>query len=264
MKQIELHECCFDWGFGNDAFFLVAPLQAFRDCWTFSMWWMWYWRPVVATARAVGGSLCPYGVLPCLSVRSVFGCRVVVRAHVPMTVLCGGLAYKTKQMAHPLAVAWGPPASHTAIWQCGLVAWTSCAVLPACGLLCSWFGTALVADQWWLCTPRLPLWNVSDLARIGLFETRLLSNVFPFSWVLDACENVLFAYQQQRALGYILTWCISAVVAVDWSYSFHPKPCQTGQDWLLVNTPWLVLIALSVNSLLLPCLSSCKFFWHPC
>lgn len=71
-------------------------------------------------------------------------------------ILCGGLAYKTEQMAHPLPVAWGPRASQAAfavaIWQCGLVACASCAV-PACDLVCSEFNTSLVAGHNDDCVP---------------------------------------------------------------------------------------------------------------
>lgn len=117
-----------------------------------------------------GGGSVPT-VLPCLSVqRGLFSCRVVVGAHMRTMILCGGLAYKTEQMAHPLPVAWGPRASQAAfavaIWQCGLVACASCAV-PACDLVCSEFNTSLVAGQWWLCALRLFLWNLSDLALMG-------------------------------------------------------------------------------------------------
>lgn len=110
-------------------------------------------------------------VLPCLSVqRGLFSCRVVVGAHMRTMILCGGLAYKTEQMAHPLPVAWGPRARQAAfavaIWQCGLVACASCAV-PDCDLVCSEFNTSLVAGQWWLCALRLFLWNLSDLALMG-------------------------------------------------------------------------------------------------
>lgn len=144
------------------------------------MWWMWYWKPVVATARAVGESLCPYGVLPCFSVRSVFGCRVVARAHVPMMILRGGLVYKTKQMAYPPAVAWSPPASHAAVWQCGLVVLSSLPVAgSAPGLALLWWLTVMTAcpqaisvKHEWPCTDGF-VWNAPT------------HQWFPFSSVLE-------------------------------------------------------------------------------
>lgn len=134
---------------------------------------MWYWKPVVATARAVGESLCPYGVLPCFSVRSVFGCRVVARAHVPVMILRSGLVYKTEQMAYPPAVACSPPASHAAVWQCGLVVLSSLPVAgSAPGLALLWWLTVMAACPQAISVKR------SDLAPMGLFETHLLTNGF--------------------------------------------------------------------------------------
>lgn len=131
-------------------------------------------------------------------------------------ILCGGLAYKTKQMAHPLTVAWGPCASQAAfavaIWQCGLVACTSCAV-PACDLVCSEFNTSLVAGQMMIVCPQAISVKLEWPCTDGiLFKTHLFSNDFHSHHVLRR-ENILLAYQQQCPLVYSWTWCISASTA---------------------------------------------------
>lgn len=80
----------------------MAPLQALRDCWMFSMWWMWctgeqLWQCVSQD----GGSLSLQYSPACLSLVN----GVMVRAHMQTMMLCGGSVYKAEQMAHPLAVA---------------------------------------------------------------------------------------------------------------------------------------------------------------
>ena len=237
------------------------------DCFMFSVRWMWYWRAAVATARARMVDLsAPTRCSPTCPSEGLSGHRVVVRAHV-QTILCGGSVCKTKQMAHPLAVAWGPRASHAgfavAIWQCGLVACTSCAVLPACDLVCSQFNTPLVADQRWLCALRLFVkleWPCTDGF---LFETHLFSNDFNSQQVLR------HVWKCSICIPAVVSTCIHLNLVHQcyhcyWlELSFHPQLYETRQDWLSVNTCWLVLIILSFNSLLLPCQSFCKFFWHP-
>lgn len=82
----------------------MALLQAACDCWMFLMGWIWYWRAAAGVAH-VGMVDLPLQRCPACLSKEVSSCRVVVEAHMQTVLLCGGLAHKTKQMAHPLAVA---------------------------------------------------------------------------------------------------------------------------------------------------------------
>lgn len=78
----------FDRDFGNDAFFLVAPLQAACDCWMCLVGW----RAAVAVAH-VGMVALPLQHCPACLSKEVSSCRVVVEAHMQTMLLCGGLAH---------------------------------------------------------------------------------------------------------------------------------------------------------------------------
>lgn len=188
---------------------------------------LWQQRSCGRGPHRDGGSVPT--VLPCLSVqRGLFSCRVVVGAHMQTMILCGGLAYKTKQMAHPLTVAWGPCASQAAfavaIWQCGLVACTSCAV-PACDLVCSEFNTSLVAGQMMIVCPQAISVKLEWPCTDGiLFEMHLFSNDF----------------HSHQVLRHVKTFCLHT------SSSVHLYTAEPGTSVLAL----LVMVTFSSEALL--------------
>lgn len=189
VKQIELYECCFD--------VLEMMLCSWRLLWALHDCWMFCVVDVVPESSCGngtcwdGGSLCPIGSSPACPSKGVS-----LVAGLRLESVCrqwsfgGGWVYKTKQMAHPLAVAWGPRASHTAfavaIWQHGFVTCTSCAVLPACDLVCSRFNILVAdSDNCVLSSYLCDTWTTSHLW-VSVWNTPI-QQWFPFSSALEMC-----------------------------------------------------------------------------
>lgn len=76
------------------------------------------------------GSLSPtWSSLGCPS-EGLFSCGIAITACM-QTIFCDGSVYKTKQMAHPLAVAWGPHATMQPLWwPYGHVCWLLIPLVP--------------------------------------------------------------------------------------------------------------------------------------
>lgn len=91
-----------DRDFGNDAFFLVAPLLLLVSVGCSRRAGCGTGESCGSGPRWAGGSVPTAS--PCVS-EEVSSCRVVFEAHVQTVLLRGGLAHRSKQMARPLAVA---------------------------------------------------------------------------------------------------------------------------------------------------------------
>lgn len=186
----------FDRDFGNDAFFLVAPVQAACACWMLSVGWMWCGGQLWQWPRWDGGS--GPAVPPCWSVqRAPFSARAVLGGHTQGRQWCSvALAHKTEQMAHPLAVAWGPgqPGSPTvAIWQCRLVTCTSLLSLPV-----AWFAQSLTFP-WWLANDDCVPSGYFCATWVTLHWGASVWNKPVQQWLSfpSGVWNILLAYQQQ-------------------------------------------------------------------
>lgn len=150
---------------------------------------LWHWP-------TLGGWVCPCSaaLLVCPEVSSW---RVVAEAHCRQWSSVVAWLTEPSRWPSPGLRPWCQPGSSAvAIWHCGLVTCTSCAI-PAPDLVCSECNTSLVAGQWWLCALRIFLSNLSDLALKRSVWNAPIQQWFSFLSGLEMCENILLAYQQQ-------------------------------------------------------------------
>lgn len=209
----------FDRGFGNDAFFLVAALQAACDCWMFSMGWMWHWSSCGSGPPWDGGSVPT--VVPCWSVpRGLFICGAVLEA--PCRQWSSVVPWLTNWADGPsLAVARGPrPARQPSHRPYGTVGWSL--VPPVLSLPVTWFAQGLTLP-WWLasddCVPSGYFCETWATLHWGasVWNTPI-QQWFSFSSGLEMCEKFcLYTSSSVTCIQF------NPVHRCWWWSAFHPK-----------------------------------------